>query len=107
MKVIEGGFGKRTEEEEEQAQGSDVFQAFADMLSDMEEEEEYVQPTVMAIVSWPGVPSLMGSNSEDSVYLNAVLDFCKQDMLQLIAIKEAEETGIYDTGEDDGDDTIH
>ena len=106
MKVIEGGFGRR-EEEEEQAKGSDVFQSFADMLSDMEEEEEYVQPVVMAVVAWPGVPSLIGSNTDDSVYLNAILDFCKQDILQLIAIKEAEQTGIYDTGEDDGDDTIH
>lgn len=103
MKVIEGGFGKQDEDTEEPL-GSDVFQSFADMLSDMEEAEEYIEPIVMAVVAWPGVPALIGSNVEDTKELCVLTDFMKMDLLNLIAYKEAEATGIY---EEDDDDTIH
>ena len=103
MKVIEGGFGK-PEEKEEQPLGSDVFQSYADMLSEMEEEENYVEPVVLAIVAWPGVPCLIGSNTKDSAYVNAVLDFSKHEVLNCIATKEAVEAGIF---EEEDDDTIH
>ena len=105
MKVIEGGFGKPEEEDKERAEGSDVFQAFADMLSDMEEAEEYIKPEVMAVVFWPGTPSLVGSNVEDTNRVAVLTDFLKADMLTLLAEQEAESSGIYDYGDDD--DTLH
>ena len=105
MKVIEGGFGKKDEDTEESL-GSDVFQSYADMLSDMEEAEEFIQPIVMAVVAWPGVPVLIGSNIEDTKELCVLTDFIKLDLLNVIAYKEAEATGIFED-DDDGDDTIH
>ena len=106
MKVIEGGFGKQ-EEEENKPSASDVCQAMADMLSDMEEEETFTEPECLVILAWKGVPALIGNNVEDLNRISVLLDFAKADVLGAIAVAEAEETGIYDTGDDDDDDTIH
>ncbi len=104
MKVIEGGFGKPEEEEERQASASDTCQATADMLSEMEEEDIFTEPECLIILAWKGVPALIVNNVEDLNRVSVLLDFAKADVLGAIAVKEAEETGIY---EGDDDDTLH
>ena len=112
MKVIEGGFGKAEEEEAPKPTASDTCQAMADMLSEMEDSDEFAEegdmvftdPECLVILAWKGVPALIGNNVEDLNRVAVLLDFAKADVLGAIAYAEAQETGIY---EEEDDETIH
>ncbi len=104
MKVIDGGFGKKEEQEEQIATASDACQAVADMLSDMEmDAETFTEPECVILLAWKGVPALIAGNVESEERVSCLLDFAKMDVLGAIANREAQETGIYG----DDDDTVH
>ena len=97
LKVIEGKFGTK----EEKPSGSDMLQAAADFLSEMEDETG-VEAEVVTIVQLKGVPTIQYSNV-DMNRMTTLLDFAKWDCLT--AMVNADYAEVH--GEDDDDDTIH
>lgn len=94
MKVID--FEKKREEEK--PTGSDVLQAGADMLSDM--EDEGVVSEVVVLTFLQGSPVIVQSNV-DILRINALLDFAKGDVLAAVY------NGDLAEYEEEDDDTVH
>lgn len=94
MKVID--FEKKREEDK--PKGSDILQAGADMLSDM--EDAGVQSEVVVLTFLQGSPVIVQSNVE-ILRLNALLDFAKGDVLAAVY------NGDLADFEDEDDDTVH
>jgi len=94
MKVID--FEKKREEDK--PKGSDVLQAGADMLSDM--EDEGVQSEVVVLTFLQASPVIVQSNV-DILRINALLDFAKGDVLAAVY------NGDLADYEEEDDDTMH
>ncbi len=85
----------------EQPKSSDLFQAAADMCSDV--EEQGVEPMGVALVFFKGEPTIaMTANNIATEKLLTLLEYAKMDVLA--AMRDQEFAEVY--GED-GDDTIH
>ncbi len=98
---------KDKEEEVTPPRGSDVFQEAADLLSAMEEAEEYMEPEVLAAVFFPGQPSVVISGVEDTNRVYVLTDFLKAELQSLIAYKDAVSAGLIEEEEDDDPTTLH
>ena len=97
---------KVEKEEETKMRGSDVFQEAADLLTSLEEAEEYVEPEVIAAIFYPGQPSVVISGVEDTNRVYVLADFLKAELQSLIAYKDAVAAGLVEEEEID-DPTIH
>lgn len=93
-------------EEEKDVRGSDVFQEAADLLSSMEEADEYMEPEVLAAIFYPGQPSVVISGVEDTNRVYVLTDFLKAELQALIAYKDAVAAGLVPE-EDEYDPTVH
>ncbi len=98
LKVIEGKFGTK----EEKPSGSDMLQAAADYLSEVEEDHA-IEAQVVTIICMKGVPTIQYSNVPMD-RMATLLDFAKWDLVTAMVNEEYAE--VY--GEEDEDDpSIH
>ncbi|MDB2596637.1 hypothetical protein N9Y23_10005 [Pseudomonadales bacterium] len=97
---------KVEEEEKPEVRGSDVVQEAADMLSSLEEAEEYMEPEVLVAIFYPGQPSVVISGVEDTNRVYVLTDFLKAELQSLIAYKDAVAAGLV-VEEEEYDPTIH
>lgn len=76
MKVVEGGFGKK--QEKEKAKASDVLQAGADMMEDL--ERDGVEADVVVVLQMRDSPAIVMSNADSLDRTSTLLRFAQLDL---------------------------